>query len=643
MIKSSFFEFNIATTALFTAQGNLQVKSHNIANASTIGYSRQYGNISVHQPMPGNGTGMYGMGSYLSSVKQHRSVFLDNKFWNSQSLLGENAVKSTKNETLQRLMNELSDGGINSDINELFDTLQDLSINPGDLTSRNNMLTSADSLTNYIKSLGNQLQQEQKDINSEIASTVDTINSIGNQLVTLNKQIKNYEFNGDNANDLRDKRALLIDELSKYVNVEVSEVQRNVNYNEHDPDSGTSDLVYKVQINGYNFVNGQALNSLRIQERHVAIVDRINEIARTVASGGGAPGTTYADFAKELATYGNFTEDTTGKVTFMGDPAITTDDIVLDGTTIKLGSSPIPYLNRESYQKNPNDVEGLYDIYFTEPNSKFPMYSNNLEGELKGLIDMRDGNNSRNSNLNYGKVAGQNMFGEKFQSTTSYKGIPHYMEKLNNFIRTVAMSFNEGIDYSGRALTDVTGHVDGFDLNGDTGSFLFTYTDPATGKTVNTTDPKVKDYALANGNKTHLDYSKLNFSNFSMNSDIMADPRKVALGSTDTYDESDNNVVLSMLKIKTDDALFAEGSMTDYIITMTTELAIDGKQAVKFEGNYTDTVAMITNQRFAVSGVDLNEEMAEMIRFQQMYQSASKLINVIDGIYDTLINRLGNI
>ncbi len=639
MIKSSFFEFNIATTALFTAQGSLQVKSHNISNASTVGYSRQYGQISVHQPMTGNGTGMYGMGSYLSSVKQHRSAFLDNKYWNSQSLLGENSVKATKNETLQRLMNELSDGGINSDINELFDTLQDLSINPGDLTSRNNMLTSAEALTKHIKSLGNSLQQEQRDINAEIANMVDIINSIGNQLVTLNKQIKSYEFNGDNANDLRDKRALLIDQLSKYVNVDVSEVQRNEKYNPNDPDSGTSDLVYKVKICGVDFVNGQTMNTLRIQERHVEVVDRINEIAKLV--NGGAP---FSDYATELATYGNFTEDTaTGKVVFLGDPNNTGDDLVLDGYTTKLGTSPIPYLNRDSYQKNPNDIEGLYDIYFSQPNSKFPMFSSNLEGELKGLLEMRDGNNSRSTSLNYGGVAGQNMFGEVFKETTSYKGIPHYMEKLNNFIRTIAMSFNEGVDYSGRPLTDVIGHVDGYDLNGDTGAFLFSYTDPDTGKTINTTDPTVKDYALANGNATHLDYSKLNFNNFTMNSDIMSDPRKVALGSTSTYDESDNKVVLSMIQIKTDEALFAEGSMTDFVITMTTELAIDGKQATKFEGNYTDTVAMISNQRMAVSGVDLNEEMAEMIKFQQMYQAASKLINVIDGIYDTLINRLGNV
>ncbi|MFV0519282.1 MAG: flagellar hook-associated protein FlgK [Lachnospirales bacterium] len=636
MIKSSFAEFHIATSALFTAQSSLQINAHNVSNASTTGYSRQYGNISTYTPMSGYGTGMYGMGSYVGSINQHRNVFLDNKYWNAQSLLGESSVKATKNETLQTIMNELSDGGINTDINELFDALQELSVNTGDLTSRNNMLSSAESLTSYIQSLGNKLQQEQKDINTEVSAMVDTINSLGNQIVTLNRQIRNYELNGDNANDLRDKRALLVDELSQYVDVEVKETQRNEDYNEYDPSTGASDLTYSIQINGVDFVKGTDLNELRVQERHVKVVDRINSIAAAIAKGAD-----YSDYEAELKTYGNFSFDGTNLV-FEGNPDSADDDQVINGTTEKLASTPVPYLNKESYQKNPNDVEGLYDIYFTQPNVEMNIYSDNLEGQLKGLIDMRDGNNSRGTSLSYGGVTGQNMFGEQYAETTSYKGIPHYMEKLNNFVRTLAMSFNEGVDYSGRELTDVTGHIEGYDLNGDTGAFLFTYVDPDTGLTVNNVSDAGTGNSLANGNSTVLDYSKLNFSNFAVNSDLLEDPHKLALGSTSTYDESDNTVVLSMINIKSDNTLFAEGNMTDYIVTMTTELAVDGKQAIKFETNYTDTTSMISNQRLSVSGVDLNEEMAEMIKNQQMYQAASKLINVIDGIYDTCINRLGN-
>ncbi len=637
MIKSSFFEFNVATTALFTAQANMQIKSHNIANASTQGYSRQYGETVTYRPMAGNGIGMFGTGSYVKSIKQHRSFFLDQRFWQNQSLLGENAVKANKNEALQKVMDELGDTGVNSNINDLFDTLQDLSTNTGDLTFRNNFISSASTLAEQIKSIGLSLEEYQKDTNQEIYSMIETINSLGRQIVTLNEQIKSYEFNGDNANDLRDKRALLVDELSQYVNVDIKETQRNPDYDPNDPYSGFTDLSFKVEINGYDFVNGDKLNPLIAQERHVAVVDRINEIARKIDNDGATQ-----DLLDELATYGNFEIDAaTNKLKFLGDPSTTDDDRILDSNN-ELVHTPIPYLNKESYMRNPNDVEGLYDIYFSNPKQKFPMFDTSLKGELKGLIDIRDGNNGRHSSLSYGGKNGNNMFGEKYSQTTAYKGIPHYLEKLNNLVRTFAMSFNEGINFSGENIKDFDGHVNGYDLDGNTGNFLFSYVDPDTGKTVNTTNNAVKDFELANGNETHLDYSKLTYENFAVNDEIVLEPKKLSLGSSATSDISDNTLVLSMLELKTDISLFAEGNMTDFVVSMTTELGIDGKKANNFATNYADTVIMVDNQRLEVSGVDMNEEMADIVKYQQMYQSAAKLINVIDLVYDTCINRLGN-
>ncbi|MFV0439883.1 MAG: flagellar hook-associated protein FlgK [Lachnospirales bacterium] len=632
MINSSFFEYRIATSALFTAQANMQISSHNMANAATPGYSRQYGTTTTYTPLSGLGSGMYGTGSYVASVNQHRSFFLDQKYWSHQSTLGEYSTKTQQNVFLQDILTTMdTDGGvtspINSSVDDMFSALQDLSTNSGDITYRNNMLSSAESLTEIINSIGKKLENAQSDANDEIAVIVGAINSIGSQITSLNEQIRNYELNGDNANDLRDKRALLVDKLSEYVNVEVSETKRRGSGNEND-------TVFKIQINGYDFVSDTDLNALEVQERHVAVVDRINEIAGLIASG-----KPYSEYEDELKTYGNFELDGSGKLKFLGDPSTTDDDVVLDKNN-KLISNPIPYLNKESYQKNPNDIEGIYDVYFTNPKQKFPMDSDYLEGSLKGLIDIRDGNNSRDISLNYGEV-GQNLFGEDYSETSEYKGIPHYMEKLNTLVRTLAMSFNEGIDYSGNPLKESTGHVYGYNEDGKNGAFLFTYVDD-TGKTVNTTDPTNPEYELANGNKTHLDYSKLNYKNFSVNSDLLEDPSNLALSSSPTADESDNSVVLSMLGIKTDDGLFAEGGLTDYITTITTEVGVDGKSAENFTADYTDSVAMVTNQRLSVSGVDLNEETATFLQYQQMYQAAAKIINIIDEIYNTCINNLGN-
>jgi flagellar hook-associated protein 1 FlgK len=81
--------------------------------------------------------------------------------------------------------------------------------------------------------------------------------------------------------------------------------------------------------------------------------------------------------------------------------------------------------------------------------------------------------------------------------------------------------------------------------------------------------------------------------------------------------------------------------LQDFIIGMTGELAIDIKQAQSFELNYNNMTTQIDVQRMSVSGVDINEEMVNMIKLNQQWQSAARLINVIDGIYSTLVNNLG--
>lgn len=564
MLRSSFFEFNVATSALFTAQSNLKTTMHNVANANTRGYSKQYGVTRANTPMPGLGTGMYGTGSSVVSIKRLRNDYLDNKYWKTNPTSGEYSVKSTKMKTIESIVNELNDAGITTSMNTVFDTLQDLSTNPGDMTYRNNLISAMTGLTEQIETIGREYEEQQKDLNAELKNTVSTINSLGKQIATLNQQIKFVEMNGDTANDLRDQRIVLVDELSKYVNVNVSEVEKNPNYDPKVPGS-ISKKEFKVQINGVDFITGENVNTLQCEER-----------------------------------------------------------------TEKL---------------NPNDVDGLYDIYFTQGHNKFNIYSSTLKGELKGLVDIRDGNNSRStldpSEYGTGDKGETNMFGETYYATTSYKGIPHMMEKLNQLARTIAMSFNEGLNSEGQPITGVVGHVNGYDLSGNGSHLLFSYKDGTTGTTQ--TDVTLGTYAgtLKNGTETYLDYSQLSYKNFKINPDIVKDNAKLSMSASPVADQSANAVALGFLEIKNDVGLFAEGRLSDYIVGMTSEIAVTTSQASKFALNYADNMLLIDNQRMESSGVNLDEEMIDYAKFEQMFQAASKLINSIDGVYDTIINKMG--
>ena len=630
-MKSSFFEYNVAVSGLFTARAGLDTVSHNIANASTPGFSRQYIEQRATTPlMSVGGRGMVGTGSEAYGIQQMRDFYLDKKYWGENCVLGEYSIKRTQLSLTEGIFNEWSGTGLSSQFDDFFNRLRELSTTAGDNTYRTNTTQLTSSITTFFQNTYESFVRQQRDVNSDVKAVVDTINSIGNQISTLNKQIIQYEIDGSSANDLRDQRARLVDELSKYVNIEVKEIETNLDYAAgkypNPEDRGKSAKHFVVLINGHEFVNHFDFDGLKC-------------VPRTIDTLGG-------------------------------------------------GKADVYY--------NPEDTTGLYDIYWTSSNSKFDVYHPNLTGELKGLIDVRDGNNGnyvRKStfvglsgqtltlnidladsriDLNPGggvltvtdpstgirreyeyesctkTASGQFEFviakpqtlssndqafiaaGETtIGKTTNYKGIPYYMSKLNQLARTFAVAMNEGKYMDGTAIQGVIGHVDGYDANGENlRTLLFTYADE-----------------LGNEVKTlsAFDVYKITANNFFVNTDLMRDPRLLAAAQepAGTGGISDNNVILSLSTLATNPRLFLEGNIKDYIVGITGELGINLKQAVEFEASYKDVSSTINNQRLSVSGVSLDEEMINMIKYNQQYQAAAKLMNVIDDIYNTTINNLG--
>ncbi len=579
MIKSSFFEYNVAKSALFTAQGNLQVTSHNISNAATRGYSRQAAVVNTNRAMAGNGTGMYGTGSSISTVIRYRSAFLDQKYWSQNAVYSQYNTKKTNCEAIENIFTKIDSDGVNNILlnamTELQNVFSDLSTNANDYTFRNNVLSSAESLSQYLQQAGDALTQQQQLYNEEITISVTQMNSIANQISEINKQILQFEYRGDTANDLRDSREKLVDELSKYINVDVVE----------------NDTTYTIFVDGNQLVSGGIVSEIELRDR----------------------------------------DDQTPPV-----------------------------------KLNPNDAPGMYDIYIN--GSKMKMYSDSLEGSLKALIDLRDGNNARGLTLPQatnaqGIVHGENEYGEDYYRTTSFKGIPHYIDRLNELVRTYARAINDGENYNGDPIDSVTGHINGFDLEGNTGRLFFSTFDDegneitnvnqeiilydSTGAQIKNTDgtiPKYNDLE-ALGTTLGIDlkaqlYSNSDWQNITVSSEIKADPGLIATSSTFNAGESGNVSSMGFGGLMDDPSLFASGKMSDFIIGITSEISVSSKQSTKFTENYSDIVAVAENQRISFSGVDLNEESVNMIKYQQMYQAASKLISIIDSIYDTTINRM---
>ena len=575
-MRSAFFGFHVASSALFTARGNLNVISHNISNAEIPGFSRQVAQAQANMPLSlRDGRGMYGTGSRVTGIIQIRDHFLDRQFWSQRAVLGQNIATNNHLTFVETVFNELPGAGVLRSFNDFFARLHNLTENTSAPTFRNGVITQAETLAEMINHNARALERQQMDINREVSDTVGIINSLGAQITRLNEQIRIFEQDGSNANDLRDQRALIIDQLSELVNVQVEE-------RDFSGPGNPFDRRLSVMINGHDFINNDMFNRLEVRAR----------------------------------------------------PA--------------------------GAERNEMDVPGLYDIFFAN-GSPFNIYSRTLSGTLRGLIDVRDGN-------------GGHATVDDF-TTPRFSGIPFYMNQLNHLVRTFAAAMNEGRNVDGERIPGTTGHIFGFDSNGNnTGSMLFDFLHPETLRPAAIVDydengvmtnsglrrwlvngvPQATFEAAVpagvdrdeHGNPLFvLDLSLMNALNFRVNTKLTQAGGDQYLATTSNPDDgaSSNDVIIGFNNIGTDRTLFREGRLIDFIISVNDQLAIDRRQARNFRVSYEEIVMQTHNNRLSIKGVDINEEMMNLVRFQTMFTAASRLVNVLDNVYDTLINRLGNV
>lgn len=525
-MRQSFFGFNVAVRGLYTAQRNLDIINNNINNVNTPGYSRQQAVQTASRPLPMlDGTGMVGTGSEVIGVNRVRDEYLDYKYWSENTSYGEWEVKKALLSELEVTFNEPSTSGFSTIMDEFFGSLQELSKDPTSKSVRTLVKETGVTLAKYFNSLANHFEQLQVDVNDRIEVTVENINSLGTQIQQLNKQIYSAELDGNTANSLRDQRALLIDELSKLVNIDATEIVVGKLPN------GKVDSRMIITISGKPFVDHFSISKLAVTQRE----EKLND----------------------------------------------------------------------------EDVPSLYEVGWADGNTL-----NVKGGALKGYLDVRDGNEGENG-------------------SPVFSGIPSYIRKLDQFVQTFAMAFNEGIiDYNNNGTIDAgedgAGHVDGYGVGTGTTKGIRFFTMLGAGNQALSSEV----FLLDGG------YNSLKAKNFAVSSDIIDDINKIATSSDP--DEVGNTVNLKeLIKFRTNTQMFVEGAPEDYMKSIVTTLGVNSQQAVRFAANKTVIIEQIENRRLSESGVSLDEEMANMVKHQQAYSAAAQMINAMAEIYDILINRVG--
>lgn len=456
------------------------------------------------------------------------------------------------------------------------------------------------------------MQDLQSSVNDEIKTTVDNINAIAQKISLLNKQINIIEMEKGHANELRDQRAVLVDELSKIVPIEVNEKQiQNSNYQ----DQYTGATYYTVKINGQLLVDNYDYNTLaciaRDEKYNQSDIDGLYDVVWS------ATNATFevnaSNMSGELRAMfeirdGNNGENLSGRITQVTTDSLTiTNPSITDIDFMNMPSRGTIWANNTQYNYTSFECE-------TDADGNIVSYTFHLEDALTSEEQT--------------KLSGRPM---EVGSSMDFMGIPYYMNQMNTFLRSFSRAFNE-IQQSG------------VDANGGPMDSFFVAKNKAAGSEYNMTDA-IADATAGTGVKFSSDtannYYQLTATNVAVAAKTQKNPDYFATQTKETDGTDAHDLIDLMARLQSKEKLFRGGGADTFLQCIYADITVDTQECQIFTDNYTSIGQTIENQRSSVSGVDEDEEAMDLIKFQNAYNLASKCISVLAEMYDQLILNTG--
>ncbi|OEF99501.1 flagellar hook-associated protein FlgK [Vulcanibacillus modesticaldus] len=523
-MRSTFHGLETAKRGLFAQQTAMQTTGHNIANANTKGYSRQVVNFVASSPLevPGitNSTapGQLGSGVDFSSIKRVRETFLDDQFRNQNKSYGDWSIRRNTLEKIEAVINEPSEQGIRTVLDNFWNSWQELAGQPDNLTARSVVMETAMALTDTFNDIAYKFGDLKRDLEESIKIKVDDANTLITQIAELNGEIYRIERLGDNANDLRDQRDLLTDNLSKLINIDVTETAKGYTIT-----SGATQLVADnettlLDVNGLpDDISGGEINGFLVSLEHVDTFQaQLDQMVKGLVEG---------EF----------------------DLTIPKGTILPEGTTL-------------------TKVDG------TELTFSGDATARTVTAEITVRVKGFNGLHQLGYTLNDPLQPGGLFFTTKDGSNNFVAGNIQLNPEIALDIRNIATSTST------------------YTVSGATGN---------------------EEKVIKGNNQLAL---------------WLAQMRNALI----TFDESEVEA-----------AIDGEGTFDENFRAMVGRLGVKTQEAIRQEENSRILTEQVDSRRQSVSGVSLDEEMANLIKFQQAYNASARMITTIDQLLDKLINGTG--
>lgn len=640
-----FATFNVGKRGLFAQQKAIDVTSHNIANANTEGYSRQRAIMETTRPfgMPAlnsiSGPGQVGTGVEVSAIQRIRDNFMDFQVRRETSTLGQYEARDKYLSEIEDIFNEPSDTGISTLIGKFFDSWEQLSKQADTSNARTIVAQQSAALADSLNHTYNQLTELKSNAQDSIKQAVYDSNALLDRIDKLNQQIISVKVSGMEPNDLMDSRDLLLDQLSEKFNISVED-DNFYSINLKPEYTSTPDGTREIE------------NSLLVRKNPNEEVRRLSYVKTMVPADGQKQG----EAGVYTITYlrnGDKDQEATFKVKIDSEEEFK-----------RLDQCRVIWSQND---KNNDSKDGLA----IDVNGGIIESDDTIEFEKLGIFELKN-------DTNRGELKGY---------MSVQKDVDDYIEQLNKLAKAVAFSVNAVHSGKTSSVTPpstpedympffVNSEAAKYTISGNK-NYLYDINNP--GDTTN----------LTNVLNAEID---INAGNISVNKQILDDVMQIKTRTNDDEfnvaslndvdGEKDGKRALAiaqlrnvLFKIQSVDVKYTDresfiknmtgtgGGTGD--LTFNNDLGLNtissNINGMKVDSYFKDTIdklgvqeqeaqRIVKNQevllqgfqerRDSISGVSLDEEMANLVQYQHAYQANAKIVATVDELLDVVVNGL---
>ena len=604
-MQSTFSGLNTMVNGIYTQRLGLNTVGHNISNSNTEGYSRQTAHAAAtpsSEVYTLAGASQVGNGSTVTSVIRARDIYADRQYWKENSTDGYYNGKANNYAKIESIFNDSDNSGVQDAMEKFYQAWQDCSTTASSDTSRQNVINAGQNFAQSLQIAAKQTKEQIDSLYDDISLSVVKMNRLMGQVVELNKNIAGIEATGAHANDLRDQRDLIVDQLTSMTDITVYE---------------SANGMYTLVSNRTTLVNGITKVDLEMSAPKNNTTYSLSDYDIMIKQ----TGTVYTPGNGEL------------KAQF---EAVAEDKGYIDQVA---NMAAFMFTTMNDQHKAGYGIDGSKDKPFGNDNPK----------------------DNATTNLNfYGESNKAFQWDAKTGKLAVYDVKTGAKEELSGMQILEILTVNS-------ELTATDGHKKLATRSGErdeNGNLLFKTATGTTTKISTTTQAEAKTdkngdvlyMALDGGTTTNVKLAKkdANGDPLFLHKDVEIDDhgKPLAVDVNGTADGSNAVWVAALFNCERDktspevngtDRLIGNGSLYSYYNTSMTTMGSDASNMngrVKFQSGVMDQVE---NLRSSTNGVNWDEELSNMITFQQGYSACSRCLSAMDECLDKLINGTGTV